>query len=242
MGGRGSGEKSAVGEGDGVDIKKIGIDTLRNGVGLIPQEAFLFEGTVRENIDPKGQNTDAHLNALLSLIHLDPIMPSSQSLREKFKLDAPVSDGGSNFSGGEKQLLALMRAMARDTKILLLDEATSSVDDETDALIQRIIQNHLKGVTLISIAHRLHTLAYYDRILVLDGGRVVEFDSPLVLFDIRDSIFRQLCDHVNIQRQNLLHIRHDALYAVQTARDRESLFNHWTVADAWAQGGMRSSQ
>ncbi|OXG54431.1 cadmium ion transporter [Cryptococcus neoformans Th84] len=227
---------------DGIDIKNIGIDTLRNGVGLIPQEAFLFEGTVRENIDPKGQNTDAHLNALLSLIHSDPIMPSSQSLREKFKLDAPVSDGGSNFSGGEKQLLALMRAMARDTKILLLDEATSSVDDETDALIQRIIQNHLKGVTLISIAHRLHTLAYYDRILVLDGGRVVEFDSPLVLFDIRDSIFRQLCDHVNIQRQNLLHIRHDALYAVQTARDRESLFNHWTVADAWAQGGMRSSQ
>ncbi|EAL23016.1 hypothetical protein CNBA7830 [Cryptococcus deneoformans B-3501A] len=226
---------------DGVDIKNIGIDTLRNGVGLIPQEAFLFESTVRENMDPKGQNTDAHLNSLLSLIHSDPIMPSSQRLREKFKLDAPVSDGGSNFSGGEKQMLALMRALARDTKILLLDEATSSVDGETDALIQRIIQNHLKGTTLISVAHRLHTLAYYDRILVLDGGRVVEFDSPLVLFDIRDSIFRQLCDRVNIQRHDLLRLRHDALYAAQTARDRESLFNHWTVADAWAQDGMRAS-
>ncbi|KJE02687.1 cadmium ion transporter [Cryptococcus gattii NT-10] len=165
---------------DGVDIKNIGIDTLRNGVGLIPQEPFLFEGTVRENMDPKGQNIDAHLNSLLSLIHLDPIMPSSQSLREKFRLDAPVSDGGNNFSGGEKQLLALMRALARDTNILLLDEATSSVDGETDALIQRIIQSHLKGVTLISIAHRLHTLAYYDRILVLDGGRVAEVDfTPL---------------------------------------------------------------
>ncbi|KAE8541543.1 hypothetical protein D1P53_002905 [Cryptococcus gattii VGV] len=227
---------------DGVDIKNIGIDTLRNGVGLIPQEPFLFEGTVRENMDPKGQNIDAHLNSLLSLIHSDPIMPSSQSLREKFRLDAPVSDGGNNFSGGEKQLLALMRALARDTKILLLDEATSSVDGETDALIQRIIQSHLKGVTLISTAHRLHTLAHYDRILVLDGRRVAEFDSPLILFDIRDSIFRQLCDRVGIQRQDLLRLRHDASYAMQAAKDRESLFNHWTIADAWAQSGVRASK
>ncbi|KIR42578.1 hypothetical protein I307_04542 [Cryptococcus deuterogattii 99/473] len=169
---------------DGVDIKNIGIDTLRNGVGLIPQESFLFEGTVRENMDPKGHNIDAHLKSLLSLIHSNPIMPSSQSVREKFRLDAPVSDGGNNFSGGEKQLLALMRALARNTKILLLDEATSSVDGETDALIQRIIQNHLKGVTLISIAHRLHTLAYYDRILVLDGGRVTEVDFTLLFRSI----------------------------------------------------------
>nr|KIR45194.1 hypothetical protein I312_05526 [Cryptococcus bacillisporus CA1280] len=166
---------------DGVDIKNIGIDTLRNGVGLIPQEPFLFEGTVRENMDPKGQNIDAHLNSLLSLIHLDPIMPSSQSLREKFRLDAPVSDRGNNFSGVEKQLLALMRALARDTNIRLLDEATSSVDGGTDALIQRIIQSHLKSVTIITIAHRLHTLAYYDRILVLDGGRIAEVDfTPLI--------------------------------------------------------------
>ncbi|KIR68936.1 cadmium ion transporter [Cryptococcus bacillisporus CA1873] len=177
----GPGEKVGVVEIDGVDIKNIGIDTLRNGVGLIPQEPFLFEGTVRENMDPKGQNIDAHLNSLLSLIHLDPIMPSSQSLREKFRLDAPVSGRGNNFSGGEKQLLALMRALARDTNIRLLDEATSSVDGGTDALIQRIIQSHLKSVTIITIAHRLHTLAYYDRILVLDGGRIAEVDfTPLI--------------------------------------------------------------
>ncbi|WVO20314.1 uncharacterized protein IAS62_001608 [Cryptococcus decagattii] len=126
--------------------------------------------------------------------------------------------------GGEKQLLALMRALARDMNILLLNEATSSVDGGTDALIQRIIQSQLKSVTLISIAYRLHTLAYYDRILVLDGGRVAEFDS------------------LGIQRQDLLRLCRDASYAMQAAKNRESLFNRWTIADAWAQNGIRASK
>lgn len=91
-------------------------------------------------------------------------------------------------------VVALMRAMVRKCKVLLLDEATSSVDPETDALIQRIIQTEFSDVTLISIAHRLQTVAYYDRILVLDAGEVAEFDTPLTLFDTRDSIFRSLCD------------------------------------------------
>ncbi|OCF42639.1 cadmium ion transporter [Kwoniella heveanensis CBS 569] len=220
---------------DGVDLGKVGIDTIRSRIGIIPQDAFLFEGTVRENLDPLSTHSDSHLNSLLSLIHAGPLLPSTQSMRDKFKLDATVSNEGSNFSAGEKQLLALIRALARKTKVLILDEATSSVDPETDALIQRIIQNHLKGVTLISIAHRLQTVVYYDRILVLDQGKVAEFDTPLALYDIRDSIFRQLCDRVRLRRTDLLRLRHDALYAVQAARDRKSLFNHFTIADAWAE-------
>ncbi len=84
--------------------------------------------------------------------------------------------------------------MVRRCKVLLLDEATSSVDPETDALIQRIIQTEFKDITLISIAHRLQTVAYYDRILVLDAGEIAEFDTPLALFDSVDSTFRSLCD------------------------------------------------
>ncbi|WVQ95732.1 hypothetical protein IAU59_002831 [Kwoniella sp. CBS 9459] len=225
---------------DGVNLKKVGIDTLRSRIGIIPQDAFLFEGTVRENLDPLSAHSDSHLNSLLSLIHADPLLPTTQSMKDKFKLDAAVSNEGSNFSAGEKQLLALIRALARKTKILLLDEATSSVDPETDALIQRIIQNHLKGVTLISIAHRLQTVAYYDRILVLDQGKIAEFDAPLALYDVRDSIFRQLCDRIQLRRTDLLRLRHDALYAVQAARDRKSLFNHFSIADAWAEGDQRS--
>ncbi len=90
--------------------------------------------------------------------------------------------------------VALIRAMVRRCKVLLLDEATSSVDPETDALLQRIIQTEFADVTLISIAHRLQTVAYYDRILVLESGQLAEFDTPLALFDTKNSIFRSLCD------------------------------------------------
>ncbi|KAK8850349.1 hypothetical protein IAR55_004267 [Kwoniella newhampshirensis] len=220
---------------DGVDLGKVGLDTVRSRIGTLPQDAFLFEGTIRDNLDPLSDHSDAHLNSLLSLIHSDPLLPSvqSRSLREKFKLDSKVMNEGSNFSAGERQLVALIRALARNTKILLLDEATSSVDLGTDDLVQRIIQTHLKGVTLLSIAHRLQTVAYYDRILVLDVGRAVEFDTPIALFDKRDSIFRQLCDRTQLRRTDLLQLRHNALYAAQAARDRSSLFNHFTVADAW---------
>ncbi|WVW81052.1 hypothetical protein I302_103043 [Kwoniella bestiolae CBS 10118] len=228
---------------DGRDLNEVGVDTVRERIGIIPQDAFLFEGTVRQNLDPLSTHSDHYLNSLLSLIHSDPLLPSAQSTKDKFKLDSQVSSEGTNFSAGEKQLLALIRALARNTKILLLDEATSSVDPETDALIQRIIQNHLNGVTLISIAHRLQTVAYYDRILVLDQGRVVEYDTPLGLYDIRDSIFRQLCDRVQLGRTDLLRLRHDALYALQTSRDDRSLFNHYTIAEAWVQnGGVRVSE
>ncbi|OCF58423.1 cadmium ion transporter [Kwoniella mangroviensis CBS 10435] len=228
---------------DGLNLKGIGIDTVRERIGIIPQDAFLFEGTIRQNLDPLSIHSDHYLNSLLSLIHSDPLLPSSQSTKDKFKLDSQVSSEGANFSAGEKQLLALIRALARNTKILLLDEATSSVDPETDALIQRIIQNHLNGVTLISIAHRLQTVAYYDRILVLDQGRVVEYDTPLGLYDIRDSIFRQLCDRVQLGRTDLLRLRHDALYALQASRDDKSLFNHYSIAEAWVQnGGVRVSE
>ncbi|WVQ63105.1 uncharacterized protein L199_001256 [Kwoniella botswanensis] len=228
---------------DGLDLKQIGIDSVRERIGIIPQDAFLFEGTIRQNLDPLSIHSDHYLNSLLSLIHSDPLLPSSQSTKDKFKLDSQVNSEGTNLSAGEKQLLALIRALARNTKILLLDEATSSVDPETDALIQRIIQNHMNGVTLISIAHKLQTVAYYDRILVLDQGRVVEYDTALGLYDIRDSIFRQLCDRVQLGRTDLLRLRHDALYALQASRDDKSLFNHYSIAEAWVQnGGVRVSE
>nr|XP_019008004.1 cadmium ion transporter [Kwoniella pini CBS 10737]OCF46785.1 cadmium ion transporter [Kwoniella pini CBS 10737] len=228
---------------DEKNLNEIGIDTVRERIGIIPQDAFLFQGTIRNNLDPTGIHSDEYLNSLLNLIQSDSLLPSSKSIKEKFKLDSQVNFEGSNYSAGEKQLLAFIRALARGTKILLLDEATSSVDPETDALIQRIIQNHLQGVTLISIAHRLQTVAYYDRILVLDQGKVAEYDTPLTLYDMRDSIFRQLCDRVHLRRIDLLRLRHDALYALQSSRDDTSLFNHFTITEAWAKnGGVKVSE
>ncbi|WVQ96140.1 hypothetical protein IAU59_003242 [Kwoniella sp. CBS 9459] len=196
---------------DGRDIADMGLDTLRHRLSIIPQDAFLFGGSVRDNIDPTSTRTDAELNDALNLIHRNP--HASDSVREKFRLEVTVANEGSNFSAGERQLLALVRALVKGSKVLLLDEATSSVDPETDALIQRIIQTEFADVTLISIAHRLQTVAYYDRILVMDSGKVAECDTPLALFECTDSIFRSLCDKKHLTLQELVRIREDAARA-----------------------------
>ncbi|WVQ66385.1 uncharacterized protein L199_004565 [Kwoniella botswanensis] len=190
---------------DGIDLRTLGLDTLRQRLSIIPQDTFLFGGTVRDNIDPTGSFPDDRLNDALNLIHRDP--HASSTLKDKLRLQAIVANEGSNFSAGEKQLLALLRALVKGSKVLLLDEATSSVDPETDALIQRIIQTEFKDVTLISIAHRLQTVAYYDRILVMEEGCIAEYDEPLRLFDNPNSIFKGLCDKKNVTREELFRIR-----------------------------------
>jgi len=103
--------------------------------------------------------------------------------------------------------LALCRALVKNSAIIVLDEATSSVDVETDAKLQRTIRTEFAAATLLCIAHRLNTIAYYDRILVMDQGQVAEFDTVLNLFDKEDSIFRSLCNEANLQRGDILRIR-----------------------------------
>ncbi|OCF77894.1 hypothetical protein I204_01897 [Kwoniella mangroviensis CBS 8886] len=196
---------------DGVDLRELGLETLRSRLAIIPQDAFLFAGTIRHNLDPTSSRTDAELNDALNLIRNHPRV--SITLKDKLKLDSSVAAEGANFSAGEKQLLSLIRVLSRRCKILLLDEATSSVEPETDALIQGIIQTEFSDITLLSIAHRLQTVAYYDRILVLDKGQVREFDTPLTLFDQKNSIFRDLCDKKRIRREELLEIQEEAKLA-----------------------------
>ncbi|KAJ3538634.1 hypothetical protein NMY22_g5079 [Coprinellus aureogranulatus] len=184
---------------DGVDISKIGLEVLRTRLALVPQENTLFSGTLRENLDPHGTRTDSEiLYALQRSGLLPPSGTTDKVAEEKFRLDATVNEEGSNFSAGEKQLLALCRA---------LDEATSNVDVETDAKVQRTIKTEFTSSTLLCIAHRLNTIAYYDRILVMDQGTVAEFDTVLNLFDKEDSIFRALCNEANLTRQDILRIR-----------------------------------
>ncbi|KAF5360291.1 hypothetical protein D9758_009169 [Tetrapyrgos nigripes] len=193
---------------DGVNTRNIGLDTLRSRLALVPQDSVLFLGTLRENLDPTGMRTDAELISLLQRAWLLPKEGSVDPVIEaKFSLDSTVGDEGSNFSAGEKQLLALCRALVKNSRIIILDEATSSVDVETDAKIQSTIQTEFAESTLICIAHRLNTIAYYDRIIVMDAGRVAEFDTVLNLYDKEDSIFRSLCNEANLQRPDILRIR-----------------------------------
>lgn len=191
---------------DGVDISTLGLQELRSKLSIIPQDPVLFKGSIRANLDPFGLASDKKLwdalrrAGLIELNRLDTVMQQTKAAGElhKFHLDQNVEDDGSNFSLGERQLIAFARALVRDSKILILDEATSSVDYETDGKIQATIVREFSQCTILCIAHRLKTILNYDRILVLDRGEVTEFDTPRALYESSKSIFRQMCDRSGI--------------------------------------------
>ncbi|PUZ46363.1 hypothetical protein GQ55_7G069300 [Panicum hallii var. hallii] len=163
---------------DGIDICTLGLQDLRSRFGIIPQEPVLFEGTIRNNIDPIGQYSDAEIWQALKRCQLKNVVASKPE-----KLDAPVADGGENWSVGQRQLLCLGRVILKRTRILFMDEATASVDSQTDATIQKITRREFKSCTIISIAHRIPTVMDCDRVLVLDEGLVKEFDAPSRLME-----------------------------------------------------------
>lgn len=158
---------------DGVDIAKIGLQDLRSRLTIIPQDPVLFSGTLRVNLDPFDSHTDEELWTILEMSHLKNFV---SGLAEG--LLHPVTEGGENLSVGQRQLVCLARALLRKSKILVLDEATAAVDLETDELIQQTIRQEFADRTVFTIAHRLNTIMDYTRIMVLDKGFVVEFDSP----------------------------------------------------------------
>ncbi|KCV70415.1 hypothetical protein H696_02759 [Fonticula alba] len=161
---------------DQVDTSRLGLHDLRSRLSIIPQEPVLFGGSVRQNLDPFDDHTDEAVWAALHSAHIGPHIASLEG-----QLSAIVAQGGENFSVGQRQLICLGRALLRRSQILVLDEATAAVDVETDTLIQSTIRKEFAGCTIITIAHRLHTIMDSDRVLVLDHGRVAEFDSPQAL-------------------------------------------------------------
>jgi len=173
---------------DGIDIKTIALPKLRRALSVIPQDPVIFTGTVRFNLDPFSESSDDRVWEVLKEVHLD------NRVEQAGGLEATVDEAGSNFSTGEVQLLCIGRALLRGCKILVLDEATASVDDTTDRLIQRTFRAAFKGCTILTIAHRIKTIIDSDRILVLDAGRVVDYDPPKVLLarSTADSKFSQL--------------------------------------------------
>ncbi|KAG2366729.1 ABC protein [Suillus spraguei] len=200
---------------DGVDISTIGLKDLRSKISIIPQDPLLFSGTMRSNLDPFSQHSDAELwDALQRSYLFDSSITSKQSssiggvrgeqaLTSRYGLDSTVESEGTNLSVGERSLLSLARALVKDCKIVVLDEATASVDLDTDNKIQYTIQTEFRGRTLLCIAHRLRTIISYDRILVLDAGLVAEFDTPSNLFKIEGGLFRGMCEGSNISLKDI---------------------------------------
>nr|XP_021527629.1 multidrug resistance-associated protein 1-like [Aotus nancymaae] len=158
---------------DGIDISTIGLHDLRSKLNIIPQHPILFSGTLQMNLDPLNKYSDSKLWKVLELCHLKEFV---QSLPEKLLYE--ISEGGENLSVGQRQLLCLARALLRKTKILILDEATASIDFETDKLVQTTIRKEFSDCTILTIAHRLQSIIDSDRVLVLDSGRIVEFEAP----------------------------------------------------------------
>ena len=163
---------------DGVDISRIPLHRLRTSVTLIPQEPVLFSGNVHSNLDPFGECSDSELQTALEACSTIQVHSGNRAgngnQTTSLKLTSPVAANGENFSQGQCQVLSLARALCRQSKVVLLDEATASVDQETDAYMQKLLREMFPDSTIIAIAHRLRTIMDYDRVVVMDKGRVIE--------------------------------------------------------------------
>uniref|UniRef100_A0A3Q3VS30 ATP-binding cassette sub-family C member 5 n=1 Tax=Mola mola TaxID=94237 RepID=A0A3Q3VS30_MOLML len=163
---------------DGVNIAQVGLDDLRSKIAIIPQEPVLFIGTVRTNLDPWDQYSDSQIWDALEKTHIKEMV--------NYVLFPDIL--------GERQLLCVARALLRNSKILILDEATAAIDTETDRLIQETIHSVFGSCTTLIIAHRLNTVMGCGRVMVLDNGQILEFDSPAALLANENSRFRAMIE------------------------------------------------
>ncbi|EEE65131.1 hypothetical protein OsJ_20202 [Oryza sativa Japonica Group] len=172
---------------DSVDITTIGLHDLRSRLGIIPQDPTLFQGTLRYNLDPLGQFSDQQIWEVLDKCQL------LETVQEKEQgLDSLVVEDGSNWSMGQRQLFCLGRALLRRCRILVLDEATASIDNATDAILQKTIRTEFKDCTVITVAHRIPTVMDCTMVLAMSDGKVVEYDKPTKLMETEGSLFREL--------------------------------------------------
>ena len=178
---------------DNVDISRIGLHDLRSKLSIIPQDAVLFTGSIRFNLDPFDKHSDDEIYESLEHAHLiDFVNTLEDGIQHK------IAEGGENLSVGQRQLICLARALLRKSKILVLDEATASIDFATDELVQNTIRTEFKDCTTITIAHRLKTVLNSDRILVLDLGELKEYEKPEDLLKNSNSLFYSLALKANV--------------------------------------------
>ncbi|XP_022110730.1 ATP-binding cassette sub-family C member 9-like [Acanthaster planci] len=172
---------------DGIDISTVPLTTLRQRLAIIPQDPVLFSGTIRYNVDPERQRTDDELWHSLEISQLKDTVSQMPK-----GLDSEVSEGGENFSVGQRQLFCLARAFLRRSKILIMDEATASIDMDTDKILQDVVATAFADCTVLTIAHRVATILDSDSILTLADGEIVEYDTPENLLADHNSIFASL--------------------------------------------------
>ena len=176
----------------------MGLHSLRQHISVIPQVPFLFKGSVRQNIDPISISTDEHIWQSLQEAGLRDHVRTLEN-----SLDTKIDNKSSCFSMGQKQLLCLARALLRRNKFLVLDEATSNVDMGTDTFIQNVIKTKFADTTVITIAHRLNTIADYDRVVVMSKGRIVEDGMPWELLE-KKGMFYEMVKHTKKNAESII--------------------------------------
>ncbi|GAA5889236.1 hypothetical protein JCM5296_005842 [Sporobolomyces johnsonii] len=184
---------------DGLDITKVCLDDLRKRITYLPQDPALFAGTLKDNLDPFSEHSDeACLDALrrVGLVGARAANPSELTAESSesatIDLDTTVAAGGGNFSAGQRQLIAMARALLRDSRIVILDESTAALDAALDAQLQRVVRDEFRDAAILTIAHRLRTIRDHDRVMVLSAGRIVELDTPDALLAKEEGVFRRM--------------------------------------------------
>ena len=178
---------------DSHTVADMGLHDLRSKITILPQDPVLFSGSLRMNIDPLNEHSDMQIWRALEHSHLKTFAQETPG-----GLDYECGEEGNNLSVGQRQLVCLGRSLLRKTKILVLDEATAAVDMETDDLIQKTIRSEFKDCTVLTIAHRLNTILDYDRIMVLDQGKIIELDTPTKLLEDPKTVFYGMCKDANL--------------------------------------------
>eukprot|EP00731_Ephydatia_muelleri_P021951 Em0014g542a len=191
---------------DGVNIRDVELHELRKSISIIPQDPVLFSGSLRYNLDPFEEYNDSDVQL--------------KSAVEKWDggIELKVVEGGRNFSIGQRQLVCLARAILRKNKILVLDEATANVDFTTDAMIQKILQETFAQCTVLTVAHRLNTVIGLDRIMVMDGGEIVELDDPFELLKNKNSLLNKMVDRTGSSNSAQLYLIAEAAHLSRKKR------------------------
>ena len=205
---------------DGVDTKTLGLRKVRKNISIIPQDPSLFSGTIRKNLDPFEEYQDDQLWAAIKEAGLNELIHSIPG-----NLSGELTEGGTNLSVGQRQLLCLARALLKQNPILVLDEATANVDQETDDAIQKSIRINFAHCTILTIAHRLNTIIDMDKVLVMGAGQVLEFDEPYTLLQNRNGDFYSMIEQTGPEFEKNLHALAEAAYVKRRQAKQPAIIN-----------------